>query len=53
MVEDPEKKSTFKNSFSLHISFLSTEGINIEASVKFIDINEFRKKNLLALQKPV
>jgi hypothetical protein len=49
MIEEPEKKATFKNSTNVYISFYSTEGINIKASVKFIDVNEFRKKNLLAL----
>lgn len=52
MIEEPEKKSTFKNSTNVYISFYSSEGINIKASVKFIDVNEFRKKNLLALQQP-
>ena len=31
------------------MSLFSKEGINIKASVKFIDVNEFRKKNLQAL----
>ena len=49
MVCDPEKKSTFKSHFNIYISFFSVEGINIRTSVKFIDVNEFRKKNLASL----
>jgi hypothetical protein len=46
MVADPDKKPTFKAHFNIYISFYSVQGINIEASAKFIDVNEFRKRNM-------
>ena len=46
MVADPDKKPTFKAHFNIYISFYSAQGINIEASAKFIDVNEFRKRNM-------
>lgn len=49
LVVDPEKKSTFRTHFNIYVTFYSKEGANIKVSAKFIDVNEFRKKNLKAL----
>ena len=48
MVADPNGKQAFRTNYNIYISFYSENGMDIAIQTKFIDVNEFRKKNMLS-----
>jgi hypothetical protein len=49
--EKHKKYETFTNFHYIYLSFYSKSGINIRVSCKFIDVNAFRKRNLMLKTK--
>ena len=51
VAENNKKYQTFRNFHYIYLSLYSQNGINIRVSCKFIDVNAFRKRNMLMKTK--